>query len=149
MKYLSSTKFIYMLCVIAGIICGYAFMSYYRNCSSEPSERFYIASPEELSIARYGNIKVYNKIRDSIRKYNPECPDYIQIAYKLANTYNYTPANYDIYLGLKEMFELNGIDMDMRTDSMAKFFLMRGAERGDKRAIEELTKLKIIKEQDI
>lgn len=130
-------KVIYILCVIAGIICGYTSFSCYKRYSLQPTKRFYIASPEELSIAHYGNVEVYERIRDSIRKYNPECPDYLQIAYKLANTYNYGPANYDFYLGLKEMYELNGIEMDMRTDSLAKFFLMRGVEKGDQRAIEE------------
>ena len=62
----------------------------------------------------------------------------------MANVYDYIPANYDFYKELKDTFDENNIEMDEETNKLIMFYLRRGAQKGDQRAIRELKKYKDI-----
>ena len=65
----------------------------------------------------------------------------MDISYVMANMYDFTPANYDIYKTIVDTYAAFSCDMDERTKDFALFYLKRGAEKGDIRAQRELKKL--------
>ena len=63
----------------------------------------------------------------------------------MANTFDYVPANYDVYTAICDLFsyKYDSGYIDSRSKAMAKFYLLRGAYKGDIVAINELRRLKL------
>ena len=84
---------------------------------------------------------------EAVRKRYQSIPNYHSlsaVSMYMANVYDYVPANYDFYKELKDTFDENNIEMDKETKKLIMFYLRRGAQKGDQRAIEELKKRKEI-----
>ena len=134
---------LYLLSVIGGLAIGYfvydLFPFYqYDGWERRKSEAFFMEKETYWGI--YGGDTVtYRAVVDSINLLTPEHPNYLGIALTMAHTYNYAPANFDVYTCLKNVYELNGLGkMDERTEKMAMEHLCRAVQAGDPRALKEL-----------
>lgn len=93
------------------------------------------------AVFQKGDTIAYQQIVDSIiNDIHSSNSNYFCYSLVMANKYDYTPANYDVYQSLIECYALNNTEMDDKTKRMAQNYLERGAEKGDMRAIRLLKK---------
>lgn len=90
----------------------------------------------------YADSAKYNAIVDTIRKRMPNHPDYLFYSLYLANNRGYVPANYNVYKGIMDLYDLNGIELDKRSRDLALTYLERGAKLGHEKAIKELERIR-------
>ena len=98
-----------------------------------------------VKIFEHGDVNSYKFLVDSCRLDKQNFSHYLFYSFIMANTYNYVPANYDVYKALTSAYSpSNGIGkIDDKTKSIALFYLMRGAYKGYHPAIDELKRLGI------
>ena len=96
-----------------------------------------------VKIYEHGDVKSYKFLVDSCRSDKQNFSHYLFYSFIMANKYNYVPANYDVYKALVSAYSpRNGIGrIDEKTKSIALFYLMRGAYKGHRPAIDELRRL--------
>lgn len=136
----------YLLFVIS-IICGFFFgcqliehipFKKYEGWKRGEHEAF-IIDEKTYSKIHDGDTKTYQLVVDSINMLTPEHPNYLGLALIMANEYDYAPANYDVYLCLKNLYKFNGLgEFDKRTKALAMEYFQRALEMGDKRATKEI-----------
>ena len=96
---------------------------------------------EKKAINEKGDTAAYKILVDSMRTDKRLSKgSYFYYSFIMATIYEYTPANFDVYCALRDVY--NGLDsMDVDTKYMAMFFLKRGKERGDNRCEKELKQI--------
>lgn len=134
---------LFLFSMVVGYYLGYHIYSLlsipeYAGWEREKNESFFMEKRTYWDILE-GDTMTYRLVVDSINHLTPEHPNYLGIAINMANIYGYTPANYDVYNCLKNVYELNGLGkMDKRTEKLALEFFNRALKFGDKRALREL-----------
>lgn len=98
---------------------------------------------EKEAVLEHGDINAYHFIVDSIRNdgFSPKgnCLGYALI---MAAAFDYTPANYDAYISLRDTFgDINKMDDD--TKDIALFFLKKGAKGNDVKCLKRLKELNV------
>lgn len=97
---------------------------------------------EKRKIVMEGDTAAYHFVVDSIvNDPNVPYPNYLYYSYVMANKHNYALANYDVYKALLDICDSMNFQNE-KINSMALFYLRRGASLGDVRAKEELNNRK-------
>ncbi len=129
-----------IICLLIGIACGYAVGNLLCPCYSVDKIAEVYPTETELDKLLDGDTLLYLAVMERCRKV-PNYHNLMDISYVMANMYDFTPANYDIYKTIVDTYAAFSCDMDERTKDFALFYLKRGAEKGDIRAQRELKKL--------
>jgi len=121
----------------AEIVNGYIYIYNYEHHKPIPDIR--------VDIFKHGDVHSYKFLVDSCRLDKQNFSHYLFYSFIMANTYNYVPANYDVYRALTSAYSPSyGIGkIDDKTKSIALFYLKRGAYKGYRPAIDELRRLGI------
>ena len=136
--------FIFFLCgvfsafiIIIGTVIVMACINRYNYEHRNPTPDI------RVKIYEHGDVKSYKFLVDSCRSDKQNFSHYLFYSFIMANKYNYVPANYDVYKALVSAYSpRNGIGrIDEKTKSIALFYLMRGAYKGHRPAIDELGRL--------
>ena len=110
----------------------------YEGWKRDKHEAF-IIDDKTYSKIHDGDTMTYHLVIDSINMFTPEHPNYLGLALIMANEYDYAPANFDVYLCLKNVYKFNDLgEFDERTKALAFEYFQRALKMGDKRAIKEL-----------
>ena len=136
-----TSALILLISVSFGYIVGIGTFPCYST--EELTKDIAMTSSEYSRIVWYRDTIVY----ETVRKRYLSVPNYHSlsaVSMYMANVYDYIPANYDFYKELKDTFDENNIEMDEETNKLIMFYLRRGAQKGDQRAIRELKKYKDI-----
>lgn len=135
--------FLYVISIICGVLLGCCLVEQipfkkYEGWKRGEHEAF-IIDGKTYSKIHDGDTLSYQLVVDSINMLTPEHPNYLGLALIMANEYDYAPANFDVYLCLKNVFKFNDLgEFDERTKALAMDYFHRALEKGDKRAVKEL-----------
>lgn len=134
----------YCLCLLVMLIVGF----FYHSDNLKPSiiKDYPINMfmyKERLAIKNEGDTTAYKLYIDSIYKNkHVALSNSFIYSLRMAIIHNYTPANYDAYRTISVVYPRN-MQMDSETKRLSIFLLKRGADRGDKRCLLEIKKMKI------
>lgn len=106
--------------------------------STWSSSSFY----EKKAIVNKGDTACYKHVVDSIRSHS-QFGYYFYYSFVMAMKYDYTPANYDVYMSLADTYRKENEvgEMDDGIKELGVYFLRRGAVRGDQRCARLLSYL--------
>jgi len=88
------------------------------------------------AVFQKGDTVAFRQIVDSIiSDIHSSNSNYFCYSLIMANKYDYAPAYFDVYQSLIDCFSENHTEMDDKTKNIVQYYLERGAEKGDIRAI--------------
>ena len=134
----------YCLCLLVMLVIGFFYHS--DNLSPSIIEDYPInifMYKERLAIKNEGDTSAYKLYIDSIYKNkHMALSNSFVYSLRMAIIHNYIPANYDAYKTISVVYPKNE-QMDSETKRLCAFLLKRGADRGDKRCLLEIKRMKI------
>ena len=98
-----------------------------------------LSGDKKHAVCEDGDVDAYKFLVDSISKSQMPC-NIFGYAFIMATRYNYTPANYDLYIALDKAY--GGYEhLNDEMKYLALYFLKRGVKEGDKKCIRQIKML--------
>lgn len=138
-------KIVTVFVLLMAFLMGFLFHSenLAKPCVDEDSYVSLYLRKERMAIMEQGDTLAYKVYMDSVRHDSHlSRSNTFLYSLKLATYYDYAPANYDAYETIMKVYP--GVDsMDVETRKLCLFLLKRGADRGEKRCLQELKRRNI------
>lgn len=99
-------------------------------------------SEREKAILAKGDIDAYNFVRDSIALDSiSRYPTHLFFSMVMADVYNNPIACYDVFKAIKDIYAVEGIEMDNESQMLSLHYLRKGEKLGDMQCKEEIKSL--------
>ncbi len=97
----------------------------------------YVFPYKDYTMALYGDIALYEKVVKERQEKTPSHPDYFDLSIDIARLKNYTPAYYNAYRALNDLYKYNHFMMGDKVKRLMYSYLQLAIEKKDKRITEE------------
>ena len=116
-----------------GFFCGFYL---YKSDSHRKYDNYIHPYREYSSVLLCGDTVLYNNIVKERRIKTPSHPDYFDLSIKMAGKFGYTPAYYNAYLALHDLYEYNHFKMGDDVKRLMYSYLQLAIENKDCRITE-------------
>ena len=97
----------------------------------------YIFPYKKYVEAVYGNIALYEIVVKERQEKTPSHPDYFDLSIDIARLKNYTPAYYNAYRALNDLYKYNHFTMGDKVKKLMYSYLQLAIEKKDQRVTED------------
>ena len=120
---------IYLCALIIGCIS-----SMYRQKTVIPEKyKKYVFPYKAYTMALYGDTTLYEKVVKERQEKTPSHPDYFDLSIKIARSENYTPAYYNAYCALNDLYKYNHFTMGDKVKRLMYSYLQLAIDNKDHR----------------
>ena len=120
---------IYLCALITGCTC-----SMYRQKNVIPEKyKKYVFPYKDYTMALYGDTALYEKVVKERQEKTPSHPDYFDLSINIARLENYTPAYYNAYRALNDLYKYNHLTMGDKVKRLMYSYLQLAIDNKDHR----------------
>ena len=123
----------YLCVVFVGFLCG---LFLYAPKVYKKYHNYVHPYADYASAVCFGDTVKYNNIVKERRIKTPSHPDYFDLSIKMAGKFGYTPAYYNAYLALHDLYEYNHFKMGDDVKRLMYSYLQLAIENKDSRITE-------------
>lgn len=130
-------KYYWYAVYICALVIGCASSLYFGKPYVPDRYKNYIFPYENYEMAAYGDIALYEKVVKERQEQTPSHPDYFDLSIEIARLKNYTPAYYNAYRALHDLYKYNHFTMGDKVKRLMYSYLQVAIEKKDKRITED------------
>ena len=117
----------------AGFICGY----YIYKPDVDKSKNYLHPYKDYSWVSTCGDTVLYKKIVAERMERTPSHPDYLDLSIKMAGVFGYTPAYYNAYMAIDNLYKYNNLRMGDKVKRLMYSYLQLAIENNDNHVTKE------------
>ena len=118
---------------IAGFVCGY----YIYRPDVDMSKKYVHPYKDYSWASTCGDTVLYKKIVAERMERTPSHPDYLDLSIKMASKFGYTPAYYNAYIAIDNLYKYNNLRMGDKVKRLMYSYLQLAIEHNDNHVTKE------------
>ena len=130
-------KYYWYAIYICALIIGCACSMYLQEPIIPKKYKNYVFPYKDYTMASYGDIALYEKVVKERQENTPSHPDYFDLSIEIARLKNYTPAYYNAYRALHDLYKYNHFTMGDKVKRLMYSYLQLAIEKKDNRITED------------
>lgn len=112
---------------IAGFLCGY----YIYRPDVDESKNYIHPYNDYSRVSMSGDTVLYKKIVTERMEKTPSHPDYLDLSIKMAGMTGYTPAYYNTYIAIDNLYKYNNLKMGDEVKRLMYSYLQLAIDHND------------------
>ena len=132
-----NNKYSWYAIYLCAFIIGCAISMHLQKPYIPERYKKYVFPYRDYTKAIYGDIASYEEIVKERQVKTPSHPDYFDLSLRIARLKNYTPAYYNAYRALNDLYKYNHFTMGAKVKKLTYSYLQLAIEKKDQRVTED------------